>query len=484
LVRDAKRRQGRHAPGIATLKDKHAGEVWVQLGRLIGCGRETARSLASVALAVYRRGPLAEGVRTECLDDLAAAALAAMDAYRRRELGAPACLRHLESERRAYLTPEAHHALVLNEDRRAEEAARGQRLADLRGALRVAANLDPSLLDGLDDQPAADLVDAAVRAHGALAALVGTRPVSHMGRARLAAGSRAVVADYERDLGIAASPPGPGGTQPDVPPAGELIKARLGMAPTSVSRVQPHDESVWRSLIGDHGQTREHAVAHPSQAGSVSVPSGSLHAALVAAYTSIGDLIIDPFAGGPTRAVIAAHTGRRYTGVELRPDQSLVTRTRIAELGLTGRAQVICADATAFDWRAHIGEGAAAASISCPPYFDLERYSDDPRDLSTAESYEQFLAQLGRAIERLTPALMPGALIAWIVGECRDGHADQTRFLPDDLRELFIERGFVTHDGTLIFERSQPPTGVGAFVTSRRMLRVHEEIVVMRLPER
>ena len=38
-------------------------------------------------------------------------------------------------------------------------------------------------------------------------------------------------------------------------------------------------------------------------------------------FTCEGDTVLDPFAGGSVRGVVASIMGRRYTGVELRAEQ-------------------------------------------------------------------------------------------------------------------------------------------------------------------
>ncbi|MFZ2874268.1 MAG: hypothetical protein WAZ94_07270 [Phycisphaerales bacterium] len=54
-----------------------------------------------------------------------------------------------------------------------------------------------------------------------------------------------------------------------------------------------------------------------------------------------------------------------------------------------------------------------------PPYWNIIRYSDDPADLSTIETYPDFRAVLARCLRRCAAALVPGGRLAVLVGDVR-----------------------------------------------------------------
>lgn len=98
-------------------------------------------------------------------------------------------------------------------------------------------------------------------------------------------------------------------------------------------------------------------------------------------FSPVGGLILDPFAGGSVRGIVAAKLEREYVGIDLRPEQVAANREQAAR---------VCANGVTPTW--HCGDSlmtipaldiAADFVFSCPPYGDLERYSDDPSDLST-----------------------------------------------------------------------------------------------------
>lgn len=58
-----------------------------------------------------------------------------------------------------------------------------------------------------------------------------------------------------------------------------------------------------------------------------------------------------------------------------------------------------------------------------PPYWDIIRYSADPRDLSACPTLEEFESRLSHACNRLAGALRPGGVLAVLIGDKRKGGA-------------------------------------------------------------
>ena len=77
---------------------------------------------------------------------------------------------------------------------------------------------------------------------------------------------------------------------------------------------------------------------HPSQKPL------DLIAKLVACATDPGDLVLDPFLGSGTTAVVAEAAGRRWLGVEVNPLYASLAESRVAALGLLPATQVPASD--------------------------------------------------------------------------------------------------------------------------------------------
>ena len=54
-----------------------------------------------------------------------------------------------------------------------------------------------------------------------------------------------------------------------------------------------------------------------------------------------------------------------------------------------------------------------------PPYWDIIKYSDNPKDLSNCQSLAEFEEKLSAVVERLSSALKPGGIMAILIGDKR-----------------------------------------------------------------
>lgn len=142
--------------------------------------------------------------------------------------------------------------------------------------------------------------------------------------------------------------------------------------------------------------------------------------------------IIDPFAGGSVRGIVAAKTGHKYLGLELRPEQ--------VEANIVQRDNIIGKDPKRLDWI--IGDSNKTLDgvkdkfdmiFSCPPYADLEVYSDDPADLSTME-YNDFVKVYSSIIRKAVSKLKDNRFAVFVVGEVRTKAGEYRNFVSDTIK--------------------------------------------------
>jgi hypothetical protein len=139
-------------------------------------------------------------------------------------------------------------------------------------------------------------------------------------------------------------------------------------------------------------------------------------------YTRRGDWVIDPFAGSGTTLIEARRLGRNALGADLQPAAAELARRLAAVEPAPTRtvAEVHSGDSAGLDFRALLrahGREQAQLLVLHPPYFDIIRFSDDPRDLSNAASVEAFLAMLGQVVENVSPALERGRYLVLVIGD-------------------------------------------------------------------
>jgi DNA methylase len=83
-----------------------------------------------------------------------------------------------------------------------------------------------------------------------------------------------------------------------------------------------------RDLLYRQGNSKSEAHSKIVGAGpQTSVFDPVLSQVVYEKLTQPGDLILDPFAGGSVRGIVAAVLGRNYTGIDVRPDQITANNT-------------------------------------------------------------------------------------------------------------------------------------------------------------
>ncbi|OGA97825.1 MAG: hypothetical protein A3E79_08880 [Burkholderiales bacterium RIFCSPHIGHO2_12_FULL_61_11] len=186
-----------------------------------------------------------------------------------------------------------------------------------------------------------------------------------------------------------------------------------------------------------------------------------------------GGRILDPFAGGSVRGIVAETLGRKYTGIDLSARQIEANREQAAAIGvkpvwIEGDSKDVAALAPAeYDFL-----------FSCPPYFDLEVYSDDPRDLSTM-GYEKFLTAYREIITACVGLLKPDRFACFVVGDVRDKRGFYRGF-PWATIQAFQDAGMrLYNDAVLVTAVGSLPIRVGKqFESGRKLGKTHQNVFV------
>lgn len=139
-------------------------------------------------------------------------------------------------------------------------------------------------------------------------------------------------------------------------------------------------------------------------------------------YTKKGDWVLDAFAGSGTTLIECRKMGRNGIGLELNPDVVEKARDLIAREPNRDNvvADVLLADSRTVAIEsvlAPYGVEQVQIVFLHPPYHDIIRFSDDPRDLSTAGDIDRFLEMFGEVVEHVTPALAPGRYCVVVIGD-------------------------------------------------------------------
>jgi DNA modification methylase len=192
-------------------------------------------------------------------------------------------------------------------------------------------------------------------------------------------------------------------------------------------------------------------------------------------FCPVGGQIVDPFAGGSVRGIVAGLLGFKYCGIDLRAEQVVANEVQRAKIAPEAEVVWVCGDSLE-----KMPEAPEADFIfSCPPYGDLERYSDDPRDLSTME-YHTFLANYKRIILRCFQRLKNDRLACFVVGDFRNPKTGYYRGFVADTINAFREVGMhLYNDAVLVTSVGSLPIRVsGQFVGGRKLGKTHQNVLV------
>lgn len=204
---------------------------------------------------------------------------------------------------------------------------------------------------------------------------------------------------------------------------------------------------------------------------------------LVRWYSAPGGRVLDPFAGGAVRGIISAVLGRSYVGIDLRPEQVAANEEQARDIlpdfgDGTGAPRWFTGDAR--DARTLLAdEPSGDLMLTCPPYFDLEQYSDNPADLSRSGDYDAFLADYRDCLAAASDRMAPNAFAAIVTGAVRDKRG-YVLDLPSDTSRLMTELGWrLYQDAVLVTPVGTAALRTGrAFTASRKLGRVHQAVAV------
>lgn len=188
-------------------------------------------------------------------------------------------------------------------------------------------------------------------------------------------------------------------------------------------------------------------------------------------------MVLDPFAGGSVRGIVASKLGRRYHGIDLRPEQCAANVMQARAICGENQPTWITGDSTTE--LANAPE--ADLILSCPPYADLEVYSDDPRDLSAIASndYRAFLTVYRDIIAKSIARLKPNRFACFVVGEVRAPSGIYRNFVGDTVTAFLDSGASYYNEAILITAVGSLPIRAGRqFASGRKLGKTHQNVLV------
>jgi ParB-like chromosome segregation protein Spo0J/DNA modification methylase len=182
----------------------------------------------------------------------------------------------------------------------------------------------------------------------------------------------------------------------------------------------------------------------------------------------LGDLALDPIYEAKCLPFLQA--GDLLWVVGIRPSESTPDTGAVAPSWIEG-------DAADLE-QLLLGGYQADLVFTCPPYFDLEVYSDNPLDLSTM-GWDQFLASYRLCIARACVRLRPDRFACIVVGDVRDSRGLYRNFVAETI-SAFQDAGLALYnEAVLVTAVGSLPLRVGKqFQAGRKLSKTHQNLLV------
>lgn len=188
--------------------------------------------------------------------------------------------------------------------------------------------------------------------------------------------------------------------------------------------------------------------------------------------------ILDPFAGGSVRGVVANYLGYKYTGIDIRQEQIDSNREQALDILEVNNQP---------NW--YVGDSNKVLDgfnkefdliFSCPPYGDLEVYSDLKGDISNMD-YKDFLKKYEGIIKKSCGLLRNDGFACFVVGNIRDKQGDYRNFVNDTV-QFFLNSGMTLYNDAVFLENGLNTAAMRSkkYMRNLKLVKVHQNILIFR----
>ncbi len=183
--------------------------------------------------------------------------------------------------------------------------------------------------------------------------------------------------------------------------------------------------------------------------------------------------ILDPFAGGSVRGIVASSLGFDYTGVDLSENQIAENRKQANEILEDRKPLWIVGDSDK-----DLPDGEFDFVFSCPPYGNLEVYSDAEEDISNMD-HGGFISVYRSIIQQSVDRLKQDRFACFVVGDFRDKKGFYRNFVSDTI-SAFQDAGMILYNEMILVTAvgSLPIRAARAFNAGRKVGKTHQNVLV------
>lgn len=190
-------------------------------------------------------------------------------------------------------------------------------------------------------------------------------------------------------------------------------------------------------------------------------------------YCPSGGTVVDPFSGGATRGFVASKMGLNYFGIDVRSCQIDSNIEQCKDLipkpnYILGDSLEKLCDVERSD-----------LVFTCPPYGNLEIYSELKEDISTM-GYSDFKLKYSHIILETYKAMKQDSFSIFVVGNYRDKKTSEMYDLYSMTVNAFFACGAKMFDSVVLSTQigSAAMTAARPFKKSRKLTRTHQNILI------
>jgi DNA modification methylase len=232
----------------------------------------------------------------------------------------------------------------------------------------------------------------------------------------------------------------------------------------------------WKTIIGDDGESREGTLSESELMSGINNGVSILDPVLAEIanrwFTPDNANTFDCFAGDTVFGYVSSYLGHNFTGIELRKEQADLNNQRCKGL----KAKYYCDDGR--NVCNYLEPNSQDLLFSCPPYFDLEVYSDLENDASNQKDYISFIKILETAFTNAISCLKENRFAFIVVGDLRNKNGAYYNF-PQTIKDIFLAAGCVLYNELVLVEPlGTLPQRVGRYMGTRKIGKCHQNILV------
>lgn len=190
-----------------------------------------------------------------------------------------------------------------------------------------------------------------------------------------------------------------------------------------------------------------------------------------------GGKILDPFAGGSVRGIVANVLNYDYLGIDLSERQIQANYDNANEL-VCDMSKLNWVNDDSLNVDKYVDDNSVDMIFTCPPYFDLEVYSDKENDLSNM-SFEDFKNAYTAILKKSFSKLKNNRFGVIVIGDVRDKNG-YYRNLIDITKNAICNENIGFYNDIILLNSlaSASLRAEGQFKASRKVVKVHQNILV------